>query len=121
MNFKEVTSKGVRGFILQDFLGKYWFRVYEKDYKFTDYELNIEELEVELIGDFASLYYYDNGETKIGWSQKVLKGRLPDNICGQTPDNESGTYCGWPVGDLPDITPLKFVNDESKEEFQKGM
>ena len=100
MNFKEVTSKGVRGFILQDFLGKYWFRVYEKDYKFTDYELNIEELEVELIGDFASLYYYDNGETKIGWSQKVLKGRLPP---------------------LPDISPLKFADDESKEEFQKGM
>ena len=70
----ESPAKGVKGFILYSpFSEDYFFRVYNPDKSFTDYELRIEELEVEIIGDFASLFEDAETYNKISWASKILK------------------------------------------------
>ena len=51
-------AKGVRGVLINS-LGSYFFRVYEKDGRFTDYDIKHFDLEIEIIDDNASLVKRD--------------------------------------------------------------
>jgi len=68
-----MKAKGIRGFLLyspatQSFI----FRVYESEDKrqFTDYDICVDDLEIEILDQFAELH---KGErNKIDYSKKVL-------------------------------------------------
>ena len=53
---KPKSAKGLRGHIIYSFDGKYYFRVYDKDYNFTDYQLQHCDLTVIIDDDDAFLY-----------------------------------------------------------------
>jgi hypothetical protein len=50
------SAKGLRGCIIDDFNGGYWFRVYDADHNFTDYDLRHCDLAVIIDDDDAFLY-----------------------------------------------------------------
>lgn len=53
----EIPAKGQRGFLLYNpFDHKYFFRVYAEDRSFVDYDLCVEDLEIEILDKFTSLY-----------------------------------------------------------------
>lgn len=69
----EKSAKGVKGFLLYNpFTKKHFFRVYDHKDKsiFTDYDLIAEDIEIELISDFNSLY--EGERNKLDYSSKVL-------------------------------------------------
>ena len=70
----EKPAKGIHGFLLYSpFTKNYFFRVYDPENKreFTDYELVIEDLEIEILSNDACLY--EGGkENKLDYSSKVL-------------------------------------------------
>lgn len=68
---KEIKSKGIKGYILSSFDNRCFFRVYHTDGDFTDYDINCEELEVELLSDWISLYESEN-KNILDWSSKAL-------------------------------------------------
>ena len=74
---KEKSTKGVRGFILYSPFGKergrYFFRVYTSKGQFIDYDIRTEEIEVELDGEWLSLYESENGKNYLDWSSKALR------------------------------------------------
>jgi len=68
---KEINAKGKRGFILYSPIEKrYFFRIYHGD-TFTDYDINAEEIEIEIIGDWTSLYESEE-YNKLDFSSKAL-------------------------------------------------
>ena len=70
---KEKPTKGVKGFILYSPFGKrYFFRIYHSQGQFTDYDIRAEEIEVELDGEWLSLYESENGRNYLDWSSKAL-------------------------------------------------
>lgn len=72
---KEKPTKGIKGFIYSLFrkeTGNYFFRIYHSQGQFTDYDIRAEEIEVELSGEWLSLYESENGENYLDWSSKVL-------------------------------------------------
>lgn len=70
---KETSAKNTKGYILYSPFreNKYFFRVYQEDGKYKDYDLNIEELEIEILSEHAS-FYEENGKNKLDFSSKVL-------------------------------------------------
>lgn len=67
----ETPAKGTKGFLLWNPFDKcYFFRIYNEDKSFTDYDLRAEEIAVELTSNFVSLYDGDN--PKIDFSSEVL-------------------------------------------------
>lgn len=72
---KEISGKGVKGFILYNpFDKKFFFRVYNEadQTQFTDYRIAADEIEVELQEDYISLYEGEDGKNKLDYSSKVL-------------------------------------------------
>ena len=68
---REKPAKGVRGFLLwSPVANRYFFRVYRENHEFIDYDLDIEELEVEILDDCAVLR---NG--RLTWADEVLMGK----------------------------------------------
>lgn len=67
----EKSAKNSKGFILYSPIGNhYFFRIYNKGSKtFKDYKINCEEIEIEIISDYLSLYDDDN---ILDWSSKAL-------------------------------------------------
>jgi len=56
VNYKEKPAKGKRGFLLYSPVKQgYFFRIYDEE-NFKDYDLIAEEIEVEIVGDWVSLY-----------------------------------------------------------------
>jgi hypothetical protein len=71
---KELPAKKKKGFLLYNpFEKTYFFRIYHpKDKrKYKDYDLRIEELEIEIICNWASLYNKEH-QSYLDWSSKVL-------------------------------------------------
>jgi hypothetical protein len=68
----EKPAKNSKGFILYSPIGNhYFFRVYDKKNKtFKDYKINCEEIEVEILSDYLSLYEQD--KNVLDWSSKTL-------------------------------------------------
>ena len=50
------SAKGLRGHIIDSFDGNYWFRVYDADHNFTDYDLRHCDLAIIIDDDDAFLY-----------------------------------------------------------------
>ena len=50
------SAKGLRGHIIDTFDGNYYFRVYDADHNFTDYDLRHCDLAVIIDDDDAFLY-----------------------------------------------------------------
>jgi hypothetical protein len=71
----EQPAKNTRGYILYNpFKEKqYFFRKYNEDGTFTDYDLNIEELAVEILSENAS-FYEKEGRKILDWSSRTLNG-----------------------------------------------
>lgn len=68
----EKPAKGTKGFILYSpFCHNYFFRIYGDNHDFVDYEINCEELEVEIVCDWLSLYENKDRPT-LDWSSKAL-------------------------------------------------
>jgi hypothetical protein len=65
----EKPAEGVKGYLLKDLNGKYFFRVYTDD-GFIDYTLRAQEIPIELSSNFVSLYDGDN--PKLDFSSQVL-------------------------------------------------
>lgn len=70
---KEVPAKGSKGFLLYSpFTKRHFFRIYEEDGEFKDYDIRAEEVEIEITSEWVSLY-----EDKIlDFNSKAL-GRTP--------------------------------------------
>lgn len=69
----EKPAKGVRGFLLYSpFTQKHFFRVYDPEDKsvFTDYDITAEDIEIELLSNFNSLY--EGERNRLDYSRKVL-------------------------------------------------
>lgn len=69
--YKEKSAQNKRGFLLYSpFKGTHFFRIYE-DENFTDYDIFAEEIEIQILGDWISLYTSDENN-KVDFSTRVL-------------------------------------------------
>lgn len=59
---KSKPAKGLRGHIIDSFDGTYYFRVYDADHNFTDYDLR--HCDLTVIIDDNDAFLYENGEQK---------------------------------------------------------
>lgn len=57
-------AKGVKGFIIRG-VNDYWFRVYDKDHNFIDYEIWHHDLAITIDDDDAVLYEPDQDDVGI--------------------------------------------------------
>jgi hypothetical protein len=70
----EKPAKGVKGFLLYSpFTKKHFFRVYDPKDKsiFVDYDITAEDIEIELLSNYNSLYESEK-RNRLGYSSKVL-------------------------------------------------
>lgn len=69
----EKPAKNAKGHILFNpkRQNKYFFRIYEKNGSFKDYDLNIEELKIEILSDNASFYESKDKKT-LDWCSKAI-------------------------------------------------
>jgi hypothetical protein len=71
IEYKETPAKDKVGYLLYSPLRKnYFFRLYHND-TFTDYDLNAEEIEIKILGDWVSLYESDH-HNKLDFNSKAL-------------------------------------------------
>jgi len=71
VNYKEKPAKGKRGFFLYSPVKQtYFFRIYDGE-NFKDYDLIAEEIEVEIVEDWVSLYESEE-RNKLDFSSKAL-------------------------------------------------
>ena len=71
INYKEKPAKDKRGFLLYSpFREGYILRIYEGK-NFTDYELFAEEIEIQLVDNWVSLYESEE-KNKLDFSSKAL-------------------------------------------------
>lgn len=72
----ETSAKGKKGYLLYSPFGRkehgYFFRIYNSDGTFTDYDINCEELEIEILCDWVAFYENENGKKTLDWSSKAL-------------------------------------------------
>jgi hypothetical protein len=64
-------AKGVKGCIIDAFDGTYYFRVYNADHTFTDYELHHHDLQV-IIDDEDAVLYDEELSTRLDYSPQTL-------------------------------------------------
>lgn len=63
-NTKEISAKGIRGFLLYSPVDhKHFFRVYDQldKSKFTDFKICTDDIEIELLDEFNALYIHGDG------------------------------------------------------------
>jgi hypothetical protein len=71
VNYKERPAKGKKGFLLYSpYKQGYFFRIYDGE-NFKDYDLIAEEIEVEMVGDWVSLYESEERNV-LDFSSKAL-------------------------------------------------
>ena len=71
----EKPAGGVKGFLLYSpFTKKHFFRVYDSEDKsvFVDYDLVAEDIEIEILGNFTSLYESEK-HNRLDYASKVLE------------------------------------------------
>ena len=68
------SAKGVRGHIIDSFDGAYYFRVYDADHNFVDYDLRHCDLTV-IIDDDDAFLYDDEFSTRLDHSPGTLGTR----------------------------------------------
>ena len=68
---KEISAKDKVGYLLYSPVGqRHFFRIYHYD-SFTDYDINAEEIEIKILGDWVSLYESEN-YNKLDFNSKAL-------------------------------------------------
>ena len=71
INYEEESAKNKKGFLLYSPVREgYFFRIYDGE-NFKDYDLFAEEIEIQILGDWTSLYTSDE-KNKLDFSSKVL-------------------------------------------------
>jgi hypothetical protein len=73
----EKKAEGTKGYILQGLNKDYFFRIYKEDGTFFDYDIHCEEIEIEILSGWVSLYESDD-KNILDWSSKAL-GKDNDN------------------------------------------
>lgn len=73
---KEISAKGIKGFLLYDAIAKnHFFRVYERSVaepnkvEFKDYKICAEDIEVEILS--TGISFYEESE-KLDWASKII-------------------------------------------------
>jgi hypothetical protein len=74
---KEKIATKTKGYFLyspfgEEKCGRYFFRTYNKDGSFIDYDIRAEEVEVQITSEWISLYKSDNNLNYLDWSSKTL-------------------------------------------------
>lgn len=83
----ELPTENVEGFILWNTaIKQYFFRVYNPDKSFTDYELAAEDIHVKILGNDLSLFQ-DEKRNKLSWSTNVLKPQPGKRVVQVTVEN----------------------------------
>lgn len=73
MTVKTKSAKNVTGFLCRSSNGRYFFRVYDKDGEFVDYDISHTDLEVTISSDCdATFYENEKGETYLDHSPETL-------------------------------------------------
>lgn len=83
----EKSAKGIKGFLLYNaFRQEYFFRIYDPEVKgkFTDYEIDAEDIDVTIDSSAISLYESESGN-HLSWSSQTL---------GRTPSYKNGVVSG---------------------------
>ena len=71
INYKEKSAKNKKGFLLYSpVIEGYFFRIYDGE-NFIDYDLFAEEIEIQILGDWTSLYTSDE-KNKLDFNSKAL-------------------------------------------------
>ena len=71
INYKEKSAKNKKGFLLYSpVIEWYFFRIYDGE-NFIDYDLFAEEIEIQILGDWTSLYTSDE-KNKLDFNSKAL-------------------------------------------------
>lgn len=71
---KEISAKGIKGFLLYDAIAKnHFFRVYERSdpnkVKFKDYQICAEDIKVEILSTGISFY---EESKKLDWASRII-------------------------------------------------
>ncbi len=62
VNHTEEQAIGARGFLIRGLEDQVWFRVYDRDHNFVDYEITNHDCEVVIIDKDAALIRSDAGD-----------------------------------------------------------
>ena len=67
------SAKGQKGMLIRGMDGQIWFRQYDKDNNFIDYDILHYDLEIEITDDFAELINTEKGDY-LDYDAKTLGG-----------------------------------------------
>jgi len=56
------SAKGQRGFLIRGMDGQIWFRQYDDDHNFVDYDITHYDCEIEIVDDSAELIRNKHGD-----------------------------------------------------------
>lgn len=56
------SAKGQRGFLIRGMDGQIWFRQYDSDHNFVDYDITHYDCEIEIVDDSAELIRTKSGD-----------------------------------------------------------
>jgi hypothetical protein len=71
INYEEKSAKNQKGFLLYSPIKQgYFFRIYHGE-TFTDYDLYAEEIEIQIVSDWVSLYESEE-KNKLDFNSKTL-------------------------------------------------
>jgi hypothetical protein len=59
---KTKPAKGQRGFLIRGMDGQIWFRQYDADHTFVDYDIAHYDCEIEIVDDSAELVSNERGD-----------------------------------------------------------
>lgn len=68
---KVITAFGITGQLIYS-MNKYYFRVYDKDFSFKDYELRHSDLTIRILDLDAEFYEEESGKLYLDHSRKTL-------------------------------------------------
>jgi hypothetical protein len=59
---KNQSAKGQRGLLIRGMDGQIWFRQYDADHNFVDYDITHYDCEIEIVDDSAELIRNERGD-----------------------------------------------------------
>jgi hypothetical protein len=62
MSNQEIPAKGQRGILISGFGGRVYFRQYDADHEFVDYEVTHYDVEIEILDPSAALFRTERGD-----------------------------------------------------------
>ena len=68
---KNKSAKGQRGYLIRSMDGHIWFRQYDSDHNFVDYDITHHDCEIEIVDNSAELIRNDRGDF-LDYTDEVL-------------------------------------------------